>query len=180
MINLELYKIFAIVAKEKNITRASEIMNISQPAVTKHIKNLENQLNVTLFERKNGMKLTIKGKELFENIYPEIEKLIKAEEELTGNRKINFGTYNTMVTTMFSESISKYYKENKNRKINVINLNIPSMFSMLENLELDLIVCKKVDEKVYDKTKIKYIKLGEMENVLIASKSSQLAKNVLV
>ena len=41
MINLELYKIFVIVAKEKNITRASEKLNISQPAVTKHIKNLE-------------------------------------------------------------------------------------------------------------------------------------------
>lgn len=51
MINLELYKIFVIVAEEKNITKASERLNISQPAVTKHIKNLEKQLNIILFER---------------------------------------------------------------------------------------------------------------------------------
>ena len=44
MINLELYKIFVIVAQELNITKASEKLNISQPAVTKHIKNLENIL----------------------------------------------------------------------------------------------------------------------------------------
>ena len=42
MINLELYRIFTIVANEENLTRASNILHISQPAVTKHIKNLEN------------------------------------------------------------------------------------------------------------------------------------------
>ena len=67
MVNLELFRIFAIVAKEQNITKASEKLNISQPAVTKHIKNLENQLNETLFIRTNGMILTAKDKELYEN-----------------------------------------------------------------------------------------------------------------
>ena len=51
MVNLELYRIFVIVAKEMNITRASEKLNISQPAVTKHIKNLENELGTILFNR---------------------------------------------------------------------------------------------------------------------------------
>ena len=45
MTNLELYKIFVIVAKEENLTKASEKLYISQPAVTKHIKNLEEALN---------------------------------------------------------------------------------------------------------------------------------------
>ena len=51
MVNLELYRIFVVVAKEMNITRASEKLNISQPAVTKHIKNLENELGTILFNR---------------------------------------------------------------------------------------------------------------------------------
>ena len=51
MINLELYRIFYVVAETKNITKASEILNISQPAVTKHIKNLEDQLGNPLFIR---------------------------------------------------------------------------------------------------------------------------------
>lgn len=38
MINLELYKIFYTVSQTKKITKASEILNISKPAVTKHIK----------------------------------------------------------------------------------------------------------------------------------------------
>ena len=44
MINLELYRIFKIVADEENLTKASEILHISQPAVTKHIKNLEKEM----------------------------------------------------------------------------------------------------------------------------------------
>lgn len=51
MINLELYRIFKIVADAENLTKASNILYISQPAVTKHIKNLENELNVKLFRR---------------------------------------------------------------------------------------------------------------------------------
>ena len=52
MIDFELYRIFAVVAEEENVTKAGERLNISQPAITKQIKNLENQLSVKLFERK--------------------------------------------------------------------------------------------------------------------------------
>ena len=59
MINLELYKIFTTVAECENITKASEKLNISQPVVSTHIKNLENSLRVILFERTNkGLILT--------------------------------------------------------------------------------------------------------------------------
>lgn len=55
MVNLELYRIFKVVAEEEeNLTKASEILHISQPAVTKHIKNLENELHVQLFKRRRS------------------------------------------------------------------------------------------------------------------------------
>ena len=41
MIDFELYRIFVIVAEEENITKASERLNISQPALTKQIKNIQ-------------------------------------------------------------------------------------------------------------------------------------------
>ena len=65
MVNFELYRIFKIVADEENITKASEILHISQPAITKHIKNLENELNIKLFKRsKYGMILNENEKKL--------------------------------------------------------------------------------------------------------------------
>lgn len=179
MVNLELYKIFVLVAKEGNITRASELMNISQPAVTKHIKNLENELNVILFNRNNGMKLTKKGKELFDIVSPSIETLIKAETIITNSREINLGTYNALASNILSESILQYYEKAKDKKINIFNSKIDNMFLKLANSEIDLIVSKKVDSNIYDSTKIKYIKLGVLHDVLITNKKSKLATKII-
>ena len=65
-INFELYRIFYTVAVCGNITKASKELMISQPAVTKQLKTLENQLGGELFIRtKKGVILTDNGREIF-------------------------------------------------------------------------------------------------------------------
>ena len=51
-INLDLYKIFYYVAKNENITRAANELMISQPAISRSIKTLEEQIGLNLFIRK--------------------------------------------------------------------------------------------------------------------------------
>lgn len=64
--NLEHYKTFYTVAKLGNISDAAEELFISQPAVTKSIKNLEKSIGITLFHRSSrGVKLTDEGKLVF-------------------------------------------------------------------------------------------------------------------
>ena len=61
-INLELYRIFYIVAQNGSISAAADILYLSQPAITFQIKKLEEQLNITLFTRtKHGVILTEEG-----------------------------------------------------------------------------------------------------------------------
>lgn len=56
-------KTFVTVAQEGHLTRASELLHLSQPAVSAHIKSLEDELGVSLFERTpKGMLLTPVGK----------------------------------------------------------------------------------------------------------------------
>lgn len=58
-INLNTLKYFYEIASTRNITKASINLNISQPALTKAIKQLERDLNTTLFNRsKKGVILT--------------------------------------------------------------------------------------------------------------------------
>ena len=81
--NFEYYKVFYYVAKYENLTKASSVLKTSQPAVTRTIHNLENELGVNLFVRTlNGTELTAAGK-----IYLEYAKEIKLLKE-TMNSKL--------------------------------------------------------------------------------------------
>src|SRR6516165_6055066 len=64
-VDTRLLRYFAAVAAEGNLTRAAEQLFVSQPALTKQIKQLENQLGVQLFTRsRTGMTLTPAGQAL--------------------------------------------------------------------------------------------------------------------
>ena len=58
-----LLKYFLVVAQEENITRAAEILHVSQPALSKQMMQLENELGATLFIRgKRSLTLTEEGR----------------------------------------------------------------------------------------------------------------------
>jgi DNA-binding transcriptional LysR family regulator len=79
---MELYQLqtFITVAREKNQTRAAEKLNTSQPAVSAHIKTLEEELGYSLFQRTStGMQLTAGGKLLCKKA----EKILREVEEFT-------------------------------------------------------------------------------------------------
>jgi len=87
---------FVAVAKVGHLTRASETLHLSQPAVSSHIKTLEEQFGVTLFERSaSGMALTPSGRQLLaetEQIIGAVEHLKHSAQDLrgqpTGNLKL--------------------------------------------------------------------------------------------
>lgn len=72
-------KTFVTVAREGSITRASELLHLSQPAVSAHVKAMEDALGLSLFERTpRGMSLTQDGQRL----------LGKAEQTLAAHREL--------------------------------------------------------------------------------------------
>lgn len=175
MINFELYKIFVYVAKEENLTRASEKLNLTQPAVTKHIKNLENILETKLFTRSNhGIKLTKQGEELYEKIKDAIETLINVEKQTEKERNINLGIHSTILNKIFNECMTNYYKTNTKSGINTFNLDNAEMITKLKNAELDIIFSKKM-QNINETHDITFIKIGTWNDVLISNKNHKLA-----
>ncbi len=72
--NVELYRVFYTVAKCGSLTKAAEELYISQPAVSQSVKQLENQLGVSLFNRTHrGMELSAQGGKL---IFDEVERAL--------------------------------------------------------------------------------------------------------
>lgn len=83
-INLNLYRVFYYVAKEKSITKAAKSLYISQPAISKSLKKLEEELNTELFYRNlNGVELTEAGKVFYFYIEKAHKNLLMADHALT-------------------------------------------------------------------------------------------------
>ncbi|MBR2704396.1 MAG: LysR family transcriptional regulator [Clostridia bacterium] len=75
-VNWDLYRIFYYVCEFKNLTKVANYFYVSQPAITKKIKALENELGINLIKSNNkGITITDEGKALYEEIKPACEIL---------------------------------------------------------------------------------------------------------
>ena len=102
--------IFYHTAKHLNTTKAAEILRLSQPAISKSIKELEKGLGITLFDREKGrLMLTPAGKYLLE----QSEELIERERIITFNlqhmKKEFSGTLHIGASTTLSQYILPEY-----------------------------------------------------------------------
>ncbi|MCX4303488.1 MAG: LysR family transcriptional regulator [Clostridia bacterium] len=178
MINLELYKIFKIVAEEENITKASERLNISQPAVTKHIHNLEALLNEKLFDRYNkGLRLTKVGKKIYNEIKEPLVVLEKIESKYGNQKNINLGTHVTVFNKILGKNLAQYCKKYSNVKVNIDRSDLPDLLLKLENQKIDIIVSKK-DEN-YTNDNIEFIKLTDLHDILIVNSEYNKFKKIV-
>lgn len=179
MIDFELYRIFVAVADEENITRASEKLNISQPAITKQIKNLENQLSIKLFERKSkGVALTNEGKKIYEKLKNPIEELNKIDAQIGKEKIINIGTHNHMGGLIFGQAINQYTLKYPNVNLNLICEEIDELLKKLKSKEIDIVFAKKNDNEEVPKG-LKFIKIGNMHETFIVNKQSEMAGQTL-
>lgn len=180
MVNLELYRIFKIVADEENLTKASEVLSISQPAVTKHIHNLEDELQIKLFNRtKYGMVLTPDGEKLYVQVKEAINTLVNVESNLKQTSILNLGIHTNMPKELYRLIITKLKEKNANLNVNIEKAPTEIMFSMLEKHEIDAYLSKKQPDDIHSET-IKFISLGNFhDDFFVNSNSKYLNNNIM-
>lgn len=104
--NLELYKSFYYVAKFSNISKASQMLYVSQPAVSRAIKQLEDDLGCQLFFRTSkGVQLTKEGEVLFQHIEKAFNLISSGEKKITEFKNLQTGE----VRIAASDTLCKYY-----------------------------------------------------------------------
>lgn len=91
--NLEYYRAFYTVAQTGNVTKAAELLCLSQPAVTRSIHRLEESLGCKLFTRvSRGVRLTVEGTALFSHVDSAFKSLSNGERELKRLAAFEAGT----------------------------------------------------------------------------------------
>lgn len=173
-INLEYYKIFYEVAKEQNITKASENLNISQPAISKTIKLLEEKLGGTLFVRtKKGVILTEEGKEFYSYINKAMEYINSAENKFSDLINLETGVIKIGINSTLTKEFLLPYLEKFNKLYPKIDIQITNgitshLINELKNGLID-IVFLNLNDKDYGND-IDIIKCKKIHDVFIASK----------
>ncbi len=180
MVNLELYRIFKIVADEENLTRASKILNISQPAVTKHIHNLEDELGIKLFDRtKYGIVLTPDGKKIYDQVKEAIQILISVESNLKQIEILNLGIHTNMPKELYRNIITQLKSNKSNIEVNIEKAPTEDMLSMLEKQKIDAYLSKRQPDNLHSEA-IKFIRLGFFhDNFFVNSNSKYLNTDIL-
>lgn len=170
-IDFELYRIFYTVANNKNITKASKELHISQPAISKSIKKLEEQLGGQLFVRtKRGVIITEEGQEFYNYIKQAIEFINNAENKFTDLINLETGCIKIgSNTTLTKEFLLPYLKEfnTKYPKIDIqISTDLTSnLILKLRNGLIDMVILN-INDKKYDND-IEIIKCKKIQDCFV-------------
>lgn len=162
--NLNHYKIFYEVAKAGNISKAAELLFISQPAVSKSITKLEQSLGHSLFIRsKRGVKLTEEGKTLFTHLKQAFDSIHTAEQALKRAGALGLGQLRIGVSTSLCKHILLPYlqyfiEENPHIKVSIECNPTFQTVQLLKQDKIDIgLICDTPLDKGYHFTPLRSI-----------------------
>ena len=142
--NLSTYRIFFEVAKQGNISKAAESLYISQPAISKTIVRLEDNLNIKLFKRNSrGVSLTEEGEVLFRHVQEAIHHIEEAENALQKMKDyhighLDIGASTTLCRYILLPYLKKFMEEFPNIQINLKNQDSAKNIQVLEAQDIDI------------------------------------------
>jgi len=144
--NLEYYRAFYYVAQLKSITKAANALFLSQPAVTRSIKQLEKHLHCSLFQRNSrGMQLTHEGGILLEHVSKAFDELLTGEKKLALDvnyvgGKLEIGATETALHHFLLPKIEQYRSKHPKIYIHVSGSSTPEILRMLRDEKVDLVI----------------------------------------
>ena len=172
MIDAELYRVFFIVSTCGTISKASKRLFVSQPAISKSIKKLEELTSCTLFYRSSkGVVLTTEGQILFDYVARGFEQLDNGEKILKKllNREtglVKIGISSTLCRHVLIPHLRLFHKEYPGIKVNIVNRTSTETLQHLSEGRVDVCIVSEPDEK----RGLKCHELLEINDVLVAVK----------
>ncbi|UOQ44205.1 LysR family transcriptional regulator [Halobacillus salinarum] len=132
-------KYFIEVTRQKSFTRAAESLYVSQPALSKQMKQLEEELGFLVFNRSvRGVELTEKGRALYTDLLPLFTKIDQTIHQYLHHDKIRFGS------TPF---LSSYFLHNYYDKLQYTNFHVTVIKDDSKDL-LPLLQAREIDAAI--------------------------------
>ncbi len=166
---------FITVSETKNYTEAAKLLNLTQPAVSQQIKQLEEEYKVKLFARVgHDLQLTnagytmLKYSKRIQSVYSDLERKINSKRYI---KSLTVGITHTSESNITPEILAEYSEKQKGIHIKIISDTIKNLYDKLNNYQVDMAV---IEGKIVNK-KYSSILLGTDYLVAVVSPSNKLA-----
>lgn len=180
MIDQKLITLLTVV-ETKNYSLAAKRLNLTQPAVSQHIRQLENENNIRIFNRDgNDIKLTECGEILVKyarrilSLYNDID--IKLNDSKKQSSSLTIGITRTSESNIVAEVLADYSIKHKGTHIKIISDTIKNLYDKLSTYEIDIAVI----EGNVKKGKYSNVLLDTDQLMAVICNESPLAKKSVV
>jgi DNA-binding transcriptional LysR family regulator len=153
-----------------SILKASEKLHISQPPLSRMMKNLEIELKCQLFIRGRTLKLTDAGKLLYEKAQAILDLTNSSLRELenlnkTEGHTLNIGIVSSSTSLLYNKNLTNYYKKHPNTKFKIVESNTFNLLDMLDKRIINLAITRTP----FDTTQYKTIQFKKEPMVLTSN-----------
>ena len=174
------HEIFIEVATSLSFSKAGEVLFISQPAISKHIKALEAFYKTTLFERKGNAIQLSKGGELLLSRLKEAKKIQNQLEyelsvlknQLKAKGQLKLGASTTVALYIIPKILSAFHQKYPEVKISLLNRNTDTIVKALADHDIDI----GIVEGKKKNSDILYEPFATDEVIAVCSTKSPIAK----
>ena len=171
--NLSSYRIFYAVANTGNISKTAKELYISQPAISKSIQKLEENLGVKLFARSSrGVTLTPEGELLYTHVKSAFETLAIGEDKLRrsvalGMGNLSIGASSTLCKYILLPYLKDFIKQYPHINISISCHSTNHTLKLLEDRKLDIgLIGKPENHK-----NINFYSLKEIKDIFVTTRS---------
>ncbi|MDH7998848.1 LysR family transcriptional regulator [Bacillus cereus] len=177
--NLLKLEIVVLIKKYKKLTIVAEKLGVKQPTITFHIKSLEEELGVSLFELRSGRYFLTEAGEALHHYACKIDALMKEARRVTQEFKdfhkgaITIGASYVPATYLLPDIVYQFQCEFPNIKIILMVKTAPEIRTMLQNHEIDLGV---ISAAPFDESLLKQTNVMPDTLVLAFSKEHHFSK----
>lgn len=167
---------FMKIVDTNSFTKAADALALTQPAVSQHIHNLEEELGVKLFIRNhNQLRLTANGEIVDKHarrllaISNNLIQSLKDEKENVSS--LTVGITHSVESSQIVEALAEYSNQSKGLTIKVVTDTVENLHKMIRNYELDFLI---INGKLKD-SKLNYMTMDTDCLVLAVSPTHRLA-----
>jgi len=168
---------FKTVVESGSILRASKELHISQPPLSRMMKNLENELNTKLFIRGKELKLTESGKLLYTKALSIVELTSSVKNEIDElenktSQTLKIGIVTSSTSLIYSNNLNDFIKNNPKVKFQFSESNTFKLLDLLDKRLINLAITRTP----FDTESYNYISLKKEPMVLT---SNEKAKEII-